>query len=98
MDILKNTVGILKFAPLLGEIGFKFFGLPVFKMACFVSALIYRTPVLRRPSAIVSERVNTAFDRLAKGMFIFDEHGQIVLANRIFTEKIGRPMSSNPHK
>ncbi len=98
MDILKKTVEILKFAPLRGEVGFKFFGLPVFKMACFVSALIYRTLVLLGPSAIISDRVNTAFDRLAKGMFIFDDHGQIVLANRIFTEKIGRPMSSNPHK
>ena len=98
MDTLKKTVGILKFAPLRGDVSFKFFGLPVFKMACSVSALRYRTPVLRGPSAVISERVNTAFDRLAKGMFIFDEHGQIVLANRIFTEKIGRPMSSNTHK
>ena len=42
----------------------------------------------------IPDRVNAAFDTLAEGVIILDEHEQIVLANRAFSEKIARPSTS----
>jgi diguanylate cyclase (GGDEF)-like protein/PAS domain S-box-containing protein len=39
------------------------------------------------PSGAVPERVRAAFDSLAEGVLILDERGQIILANKAFSEK-----------
>jgi diguanylate cyclase (GGDEF)-like protein len=92
----------IKFAPFSGESGFNFLKQPIFKMVGFVSLIgffvylvfMYRTLVLLDPSAVIPERVTAAFDTLAEGVIILDEHEQIVLANKAFTEKIAKPMSA----
>lgn len=92
----------LKFAPLRGESGNDFYEQPIFKMGSFVLIIgffVYLVFMLRTlrmldPSAVIPERVNAAFDTLAEGVIILDEQEQMVLANKAFTDKIARPMSS----
>lgn len=92
----------LKFAPLRGESGYDFFEQSIFKMGSFILIIgffVYLVFMLRTlrmldPSAVIPERVNAAFDTLSEGVIILDEHEQIVLANKAFTEKIARPLSS----
>ncbi len=45
-----------------------------------------------RKTQVVPDRVRRALDTLAEGLLVLDEHGQIVLANRAFTETIGIPL------
>jgi diguanylate cyclase (GGDEF)-like protein/PAS domain S-box-containing protein len=92
----------IKFVPLRGESGSGFFGQPIFKMGIFVLIIgffvflvfMLRTLRMLDPSAVIPDRVNAAFDTLAEGVIILDEYQQIVLANKAFTEKMSRPMSS----
>ncbi len=79
-----------------------FFKRPIFKMSAFVlligffSYLVFMLRTLRQldPSAVIPERVNAAFDTLSEGLVILDEKEQIVLANKAFSEKTGRSVSS----
>lgn len=74
----------------------------VYGLAIFVavSGFVGYVFILRRalreldPASVIPERVKVAFDTLAEGVLILDEKEQIVLANRAFAEKIGRPVSS----
>jgi diguanylate cyclase (GGDEF)-like protein/PAS domain S-box-containing protein len=43
------------------------------------------------PRAVIPERVKSAFNALAEGLVIMDEKGQIILANKVFAEKIEVP-------
>ncbi len=40
------------------------------------------------PSRVIPERVRSAFDTLAEGVVVLDEHGRIVLANRAFSAMV----------
>lgn len=74
----------------------------VYGLALFVavSGFVGYIFILRRalreldPASVIPERVKVAFDTLTEGVLILDEKEQIVLANRAFAEKIGRPVSS----
>ena len=92
----------LKFFPLRTETGSKFYVQPIFKIASFVFTagffvyLAFMIRVLRilDPSSVIPGRVNAAFDSLSESIVIIDEHEQILLANKVFTEKLSRPLSS----
>ncbi len=45
-----------------------------------------------RKTQVVPDRVRQALDTLAEGLLVLDEHGKIVLANRAFTDTIGKPL------
>jgi diguanylate cyclase (GGDEF)-like protein/PAS domain S-box-containing protein len=92
----------LKFTPLKGESANDFLDQSIFKMGSFVLIVgffVYLVFMLRTlrildPSAVVPDRVNSAFDTLSEGVIILDEREQIVLANKAFTEKIDQPSSA----
>ncbi len=92
----------IKFAPLQGKSSFSFLKLPIFKLGSFILIIgffvylgfMLRTLKMLDPSAVVPERVHAAFDSLSEGVIILDEYEQIVLVNKSFAEKIGRPISS----
>ena len=46
------------------------------------------------PTAVIPDRVNSAFNTLAEGLLILDEKAQIVLANTVFAELIGQSPES----
>jgi diguanylate cyclase (GGDEF)-like protein len=92
----------LKFFPLRTELGSAFYKQPIFKMSSFVLMIgffVYVVFMIRAlrildPSAVIPDRVNAAFDTLSEGIIIIDEREQILLANKAFTEKLSRPISS----
>ncbi len=65
--------------------------LTVFMMiACFVNFLWFLKRTLKEldPSSVIPERVKSAFDTLAEGLVIMDEHENIILANTSFSVKV----------
>ncbi len=81
LSSIQNSVfGILGFTVILGGLGF------------FL--------VLRRalneldPSGVIPDRVKGAFDSLAEGVLIMDEHENIVLANESFAALVEQPVES----
>ncbi|MEQ1560969.1 MAG: EAL domain-containing protein [Methyloglobulus sp.] len=92
----------LKFFPLRTESNYKFYMQPIFKICGFVltigffTYLVFMLRALRilDPSSVIPHRVNAAFDTLSESIVIIDEHEQILLANKVFTEKLSRPASS----
>jgi diguanylate cyclase (GGDEF)-like protein len=59
----------------------------------FVAYLFYLKRTLRHldPSAVVPARVRAVLDVMAEGILLIDQNEEIVLANRAFGERIGRP-------
>ncbi|MFK8047132.1 MAG: EAL domain-containing protein [Halioglobus sp.] len=57
-------------------------------IAGFPLYMLFLKRVLREldPSQVVPERVTAAFDALAEGVLILDEHGHVVLANEAFAD------------
>jgi len=57
----------------------------------FVGYFLLIKRVLREldPSKVIPARVKATLDALAEGVVILDEHGDIVLANATFTDKVG---------
>ena len=53
-------------------------------------AFMLRTLRQLDPTAVIPERVNAAFDTLSEGVMIIDEEEQILLSNKVFSEKSGR--------
>ena len=45
------------------------------------------------PSRVVPERVRNAFDTIAEGLVVLDNHGRIVLANKAFAAAVRTPAS-----
>jgi diguanylate cyclase (GGDEF)-like protein/PAS domain S-box-containing protein len=91
-----------RFEQLKGESIMGFFQKPIFKTAIFMLIigffvyLIFMLRTLRQldPSSVIPERVNAAFDTLSEGVIIIDENEQILLTNRVFSEKIGQSAES----
>ncbi|MGI9294679.1 MAG: diguanylate cyclase, partial [Pseudomonadales bacterium] len=72
-----------------------FAGLVLFVAALgFMGYWLFMRRALREldPSGVVPERVKAAFDALAEGVLIIDEHGIIVLANAVFARELQRPV------
>lgn len=59
-------------------------------VAGFFAYLVFMLRTLRQldPSSVIPDRVNAAFDTLSEGVMIVDEEGQILLANKAFSERI----------
>ncbi|MGI9288586.1 MAG: diguanylate cyclase, partial [Pseudomonadales bacterium] len=74
----QSFAGLIAFVALLGFVGY----------------LLFMKKALREldPSGVIPARVKAAFDALAEGVLILDEHGQIVLANAVFLEKAQRSL------
>ncbi len=79
-----------------------FFKRPIFKMIAFISLIgffaylvfMLRTLRVLDPTAIIPDRVNTAFDTLAEGVLIIDEDDYILLVNKAFSNRIERSAQS----
>jgi PAS domain S-box-containing protein len=58
---------------------------------CFLLFYVYLSRTLRHldPSRVIPGRVRTAFDTLAEGLIVLDPKGQIVLANKAFSDVMG---------
>lgn len=92
----------LKFADIHGTSFWNFLDQNIFKMSAFVLLigffvfLIFMLRTLRQldPTTVIPDRVNAAFDTLSEGLIILDDEEQIVLANKSFCDKIGRPIES----
>ncbi len=69
----QSFAGLITFVALLGFFGYRFF--------------MQRALRELDPSGVIPARVKAAFDALAEGVLILDEHGHIVLANAVFQEK-----------
>lgn len=90
------------FEPLAGDSWFGFFQQDIFKTVLFILligffvylAFMMRTLRQLDPSAVIPERVSAAFDTLSEGVIIIDEKEQILLTNKAFADRIGRPASS----
>ena len=91
-----------RFKKLNSETFFGFFEQPIFKLGAFTmvigffSYLVFMLRTLRQldPSSVIPERVNAAFDTLSEGVIIIDEKEQILLTNKVFSEKIGQSAES----
>lgn len=46
------------------------------------------------PSAVIPERVKSALDAFVEGVVVLDKNERIILANKSFSEKIGKPAAS----
>ncbi|MCP4486986.1 MAG: diguanylate cyclase [Gammaproteobacteria bacterium] len=79
-----------------------FFKRPIFQLITFIALIgffVYLVFMLRTlrvldPTAIIPDRVNTAFDTLAEGVLIVDEDDYILLANKAFSSRIQRSAQS----
>jgi len=88
----------LRFETLIGNTLLGFFKKEVFKLMVFcllIGFFVYLVFMLRPlkqldPSAVIPDRVNSAFDALAEGLMILDEDEQILLTNKAFSDRIGR--------
>jgi len=88
----------LRFENLTGNSLLGFFQKEVFRLMVFClligffAYLVFMLRTLRQldPSAVIPDRVNSAFDALAEGLMILDEDEQILLTNKAFYERIGR--------
>ncbi|MHC5112208.1 MAG: bifunctional diguanylate cyclase/phosphodiesterase [Planctomycetota bacterium] len=88
----------LRFEELIGNSLLGFFQKEVFRLMVFCMligffaylAFMLRTLRQLDPSAIIPDRVNSAFDSLAEGVMILDEDEQILLTNKAFYDRIGR--------
>ncbi len=76
----QSFAGLIVFVALLGFFGYRFF--------------MQRALRELDPSGVVPARVKAAFDALAEGVLILDEHGHIVLANAVFQEKAEQSLDS----
>lgn len=91
-----------KFTKLKSESFLGFFEKPVLKLGAFyilIGFFIYLVFMLRTlrqldPTTVIPERVNAAFDTLSEGVIIVDEKQQILLTNRVFSDKIGQSPES----
>ncbi|MCK5663562.1 MAG: sensor domain-containing diguanylate cyclase, partial [Thiotrichaceae bacterium] len=91
-----------RFKELKSSTFFGFFEKPIFKLGTFTmligffAFLVFMLRTLRQldPSSVIPERVNAAFDTLSEGVIIIDEQEQILLTNKVFSEKIGHTAES----
>jgi diguanylate cyclase (GGDEF)-like protein/putative nucleotidyltransferase with HDIG domain len=86
------------FRPVAGKGGIWWFTAPVRLIVCltlstFLLSRLYLKRILRHmdPSSVVPDRVHSTLDALAEGVLVIDANQQIVLANKAFVEKSGRP-------
>lgn len=87
----------LSFAPLMGDdfmskVKNSFLGMLLFvALFGFLGYLLLLKRALKEldPSGVIPPRVKSAFDTLTEGILSLDERGQIVLANRAFSDKVG---------
>jgi PAS domain S-box-containing protein len=61
-------------------------------LCCFALFYVYLRRMLRHldPARVIPGRVRTAFDTLAEGLLIVDPSGRILLANRTFSQTLGK--------
>ena len=61
----------------------------------FISYLLFLKRTLRQldPSKVIPPRVQHALDVLAQGVVMLDHEGSVVLANTVFAEKTGLPLT-----
>jgi diguanylate cyclase (GGDEF)-like protein len=82
-----------------------FFGIPISVIGALVVFvigvgsfiywyLIRRSLVYLDPNAVVPDRVRAALDVLANGVLVLDDEEHIVLANRVFSEKVNKPLTA----
>jgi diguanylate cyclase (GGDEF)-like protein len=86
------------FRPLAGKGGIWWFTAPVRLILCltlatFLLSRLYLKRILHHldPSSVIPDRVHSTLDALAEGVLVIDTKQQIVLANKAFVEKSGRP-------
>jgi len=92
----------LKFKELKSETFLGFFQKSILKLGAFImligffAFLFFMLRTLRQldPSTVIPEHVNAAFDTLSEGVIIIDEQEQILLTNKVFSEKIGHTAQS----
>ncbi len=76
----------------LGYLDNSLFGLIAFvALFGFVSYILFLRRALRAldPSAVIPDRVRSAFDLMAEGIAIMDEKGHVVLANKALGDHLG---------
>lgn len=56
--------------------------------------LMKRTLRYLDPSSVIPERVKSALDAFVEGVVVLDKNERIILANKSFSEKIGKPAAS----
>lgn len=74
---------------------------PLFRLTAFIAVVGFLTQFfyLRKmlqhmdPSKVVPDRVRDTLDTLAEGLLVMDQNGRIVLANKAFSETVGRSAS-----
>lgn len=86
------------FRPLNGKGGVWWFTAPVRLILCltlstFLLSRLYLKRILHHldPSSVIPDRVHSTLDALAEGVLVIDTNHQIVLANKAFVDKSGRP-------
>jgi diguanylate cyclase (GGDEF)-like protein/PAS domain S-box-containing protein len=86
------------FKPIVDDTLLGIFNRPVFQLLLFVAVFgflgyfLFILRILRQldPSAVIPDRVNSAFNTLAEGVLILDDREYIVLANTAFSETVQR--------
>jgi diguanylate cyclase (GGDEF)-like protein/PAS domain S-box-containing protein len=86
------------FQKINGEGWMSWFTAPIRLIVCLTAATFLLTRLyLKRilhhldPSSVIPDRVRSTLDTLAEGVLIIDANQQIVLANKAFADKSGRP-------
>ena len=91
-----------RFKELKSETFLGFFEKSILKLGAFTmligffAFLVFMLRTLRQldPSTVIPDRVNAAFDTLSEGVIIIDEKEQILLTNKVFSEKSGHTAES----
>ena len=75
---------------------------PIVRVVVFILPLAFlgylllmrRTLRYLDPSSVIPERVKSALDAFVEGVMVLDKDERIILANKSFSEKIGKPAAS----
>jgi diguanylate cyclase (GGDEF)-like protein/PAS domain S-box-containing protein len=78
------------------------FAYPIVRVVVFIMPLAFlgffllmkRTLRYLDPSSVIPERVKSALDAFVEGVVVLDNKERIILANKSFSEKIGKPAAS----
>lgn len=92
----------LRFEPLYGQGIIGFYQRPTVQFLLFCSVILfllyslYLRKMLKQldPSQAIPDRVRSALDTMAEGLLVLDRKFQVVLANKAFSDLLGRSSSS----
>ncbi|RTE66721.1 response regulator [Amphritea opalescens] len=92
----------LRFEPLYGEGLIGFYQRPTVQFLLFCSVILYLLyflylrKMLKQldPSQAIPDRVRSALDTMAEGLIVLDRKFQVVLANKAFSDLLGRSSTS----